>query len=215
MRNCSLRVSATLVMFVCALGAHAGGRDREICRVETRVVSTPIPFDVHYEFSRLVGPGRCIKARNGQEGSIIQTYNVLFMDGHPVGKTLISTEKIRPVDAVYAMGKSGFVTNRGSFHRSKILTMNATGYDPSPATIGRGATGRTATGRHAGFGCVAVDPRVIRLNTLVFVEGYGFALACDTGGAIHGDRIDLCFSSRNQAMRFGRKQVRVHVFTNR
>lgn len=215
MRNCSLRVSATLVMFVCALGAHAGGRDKEINRVETRVVSTEIPFNVHYEFSRLVGPGRCIKARNGQSGSITKTYNVFFVEGHPVGKALVSTEKTEPVDAVYHMGKSGFATSRGSFHRSRILTMNASGYDPSPQTIGRGATGRTATGRHADYGCVAVDPRVIPLNTLVFVEGYGFALACDKGSAIQGNRIDLCFSSRSQALRFGRRQVRVHVFADR
>jgi 3D (Asp-Asp-Asp) domain-containing protein len=215
MRNCSLRVSATLVMFVCALGAHAGGRGSEICRVETRVVSTSIPFNVHYEFSRLVGPGRCIKARNGKDGSITKTYNVYFVDGHPIGKALAYTEKTPPVDAIYQMGRSGFETSRGSFHRSKILTMNASGYDPSPATIGRGATGMTATGRHADYGCVAVDPRVIPLNTLVFVEGYGFALACDKGSAIRGNRIDLCFKSRSQAIRFGRKQVKVHIFSDR
>jgi len=202
-------------MFVCALGAHAGRRGIEISRVETRVVSTSIPFGVHYEFSRLVGPGRCIKARSGREGSIVKTYRVFFTDGHPVGKALVSTEKTAPVDAIYQMGKTGFTTSRGSFHRSKILIMNASGYDPSPATIGRGATGRTATGRRAGFGCVAVDPRVIPLNTMVFVEGYGFALACDKGSAIRGNRIDLCFASRSQAIRFGRRPVKVHIFSER
>ena len=216
MRNCSLRVSTALFLFVCALGAHAGLKgNREICSVEKRVVSSPIPFDVHYEFSRLVGPGRCIKARNGQPGYVTKTYDVFFDNVQPVGKALTSIDQVEPVDAVYQMGKSGFETSRGSFHRSKILSMSATGYDPSPRTIGRGATGRTATGRHASFGCVAVDPHVIPLNTLVFVEGYGFALACDTGGAIHGNRIDLCFSSRSQAIRFGRRQVRVHVFKDR
>ena len=50
---------------------------------------------------------------------------------------------------------------------------------------------------------------------MIFVEGYGFALACDKGSAIKGDRIDLCFGNRSQALRFGRKTVRVHVFKGR
>jgi len=202
-------------MFVCALGAYAGKRDKEICRVETRVVSKSIPFEVRYEFSRLVGPGRCQKAREGHEGDVTQTYNVYFVHGQPVGKALVSTDRTEPVDALYVMGKSGIETSRGFFHRGKVLTMSATGYDPSPATIGPGATGRTATGRRAGYGCVAVDPSIIPLGTLVFVEGYGFALACDKGSAIRGNRIDLCFTSRSQALRFGRKSVKVHVLQNR
>jgi 3D (Asp-Asp-Asp) domain-containing protein len=91
------------------------------------------------------------------------------------------------------------------------MVMSATAYDPSPATIGRGATHRTRTGRWATFGVVAVDPRVIPLNTMVYVEGYGLALACDTGSAIKGNRIDLCYDSKRVADRFGRKNVVVHV----
>ena len=109
------------------------------------------------------------------------------------------------------MGRSGFAASRGSFVRHRVLDMSATGYDASPETIGPGATGRTRTGRHAEYGVVAVDPRVIPLNTIVYVEGYGFALACDTGGAIKGKRIDLCFDSRYVANQYGRKRVRVHV----
>ena len=60
-----------------------------------------------------------------------------------------------------------------------------------------------------------MDPRTIPLGTMIFVEGYGFALACDKGSAIKGDRIDLCFGNRSQALRFGRKTVRVHVFKGR
>jgi 3D (Asp-Asp-Asp) domain-containing protein len=45
----------------------------------------------------------------------------------------------------------------------------------------------------------------------VYVEGYGFAIACDTGGAIKGNKIDLCFNSRSTALRHGRRTVRVHV----
>lgn len=51
--------------------------------------------------------------------------------------------------------------------------------------------GMTRTGRLAGRGIVAVDPRVINLNSQVFVPGYGTAVAGDTGGRIKGLRIDL------------------------
>jgi uncharacterized protein YabE (DUF348 family)/3D (Asp-Asp-Asp) domain-containing protein len=44
-----------------------------------------------------------------------------------------------------------------------------------------------------GWGIIAVDPSVIKLGTKVFVEGYGYAVAADTGGAIHGNIIDVCF----------------------
>jgi len=49
----------------------------------------------------------------------------------------------------------------------------------------------------------------------VFVEGYGFALACDTGGAIKGKKIDLCMQERSAALKFGRRKVTVHVFHGR
>jgi 3D (Asp-Asp-Asp) domain-containing protein len=52
---------------------------------------------------------------------------------------------------------------------------------------------------------------VIKLGTYVYVEGYGFAIAADTGGAIKGNRIDLCFNSRREALNFGRKTVKVHI----
>jgi 3D (Asp-Asp-Asp) domain-containing protein len=155
-----------------------------------------------------------VKTQDGQPGEVVKTYRMLYTDGKLVGKELVSTERTEPKDTIFAMGKAGDLTSRGYFRRSKVLTMAASAYDPSPATIGPGATGRTATGKWAGYGCVAVDPRVIPLRTMVFVEGYGFAEACDTGGAIKGNRIDLCYNSRGEAIRFGRKQVRVHVFAS-
>jgi len=43
------------------------------------------------------------------------------------------------------------------------------------------------------------------------VEGYGKALAADTGGAIKGKKIDLCFDTYEEAIRFGRRQVKVYI----
>ncbi len=184
-------------------------------KTETKVESKSIPAGVVYQFSRLVGPGRLIKAKKGSPGYVKRTYRVVYKGGKPVGRELLKEERREPEQELILMGRSGYRPSRGSFKRSKVLIMSATAYDPSPATIGPGATGRTATGRWATFGCVAVDPRVIPMNTLLYIEGYGFAIAADKGGAIKGHKIDLCYDSRSRALRFGRKKVRVHVLKGR
>jgi 3D (Asp-Asp-Asp) domain-containing protein len=58
---------------------------------------------------------------------------------------------------------------------------------------------------------VAVDPSVIKLGSRVHVEGYGDAIAGDTGGAIRGSRIDLCFDTYDEAIQFGRRTIKVYI----
>jgi 3D (Asp-Asp-Asp) domain-containing protein len=89
--------------------------------------------------------------------------------------------------------------------------MEATAYDPGPVDNTRGWVGVTFSGERARHGIAAVDPRVIPLGSRLYVEGYGPALAADTGGAIKGLRIDLCFNSTREARAWGRKKARVWV----
>jgi len=86
------------------------------------------------------------------------------------------------------------------------MQMVATAYTP----YCYGCSGITATGRPAGRGIVAVDPRVIPLGTRLYIPGYGYAIAGDTGGAIVGYRIDLGYTSYRDAMQFGRRAVTVY-----
>jgi 3D (Asp-Asp-Asp) domain-containing protein len=212
MRNCSQLVSAILLVIAPSIGTIAIAKeDIKNKAVEIQVETKEIPTTVEYQFSRLVGPGRVQKTQDGKPGEVRRTYQISHKDGKAVDKTLIKEERIEPTPTLFLMGKSGFPTSRSAFGRSKVLVMSATAYDPSPATIGPGATGRTRMGLIATYGHVAVDPRVIPLGSLVFVEGYGFAIASDTGGAIKGNRIDLCYDSRSTALAFGRKKVKVHV----
>jgi 3D (Asp-Asp-Asp) domain-containing protein len=88
------------------------------------------------------------------------------------------------------------------------LRMVATAYTAECS----GCSGITASGRPAGHGIVAVDPHYIPLGTRLYIPGYGHALAADTGGAIHGNRIDLGFESNRDALRFGRRPIVVYVF---
>jgi 3D (Asp-Asp-Asp) domain-containing protein len=89
----------------------------------------------------------------------------------------------------------------------RTMRMVATAYHP----FDPGCHGITATGVRARKGIIAVDPRVIRLGTRVYVEGYGYAVAADTGGAIKGNRIDVCFESHGEVRTWGRKTVTVTI----
>ena len=87
----------------------------------------------------------------------------------------------------------------------------ATAYYPGPRNFGGGVGPRTATGMIAGRGVVAVDPSVIPLGTHLYIEGYGYAVAGDTGGNIRGRRIDLCYNTYDEAISFGRQPVKVFI----
>lgn len=178
-----------------------------VAETKVEVKETVIPYEVKYIFSRDIGAGRIKKAVNGINGKKTVTFTHTLLDGVVV-KSEKSVEVVEPKAAVFHMGKPGFTASRGSFTRSTVKIMKASAYVPSDGS----GSGITATGRRAKYGIVAVDPNVIPLDTLVFVEGYGFAVAADTGGAIKGNKIDLCMESRAKALRFGRREVVVHIF---
>ncbi|MEN6325828.1 MAG: 3D domain-containing protein [Syntrophomonas sp.] len=70
---------------------------------------------------------------------------------------------------------------------------------------------RTTSGTFPEVGTAAIDPRVIPLGTRLYVEGYGQAVATDTGDAIIGNKIDLYMSSEDEALRWGRRMVKVKI----
>ena len=79
---------------------------------------------------------------------------------------------------------------------------------------GLNGDGITATGLRARKGIVAVDPRVIPIGTKLYIQGYGEALAADTGGWIKGDRVDLCFDTLDECYRYGRRKIYVYLVGN-
>ena len=93
----------------------------------------------------------------------------------------------------------------------KEITVEATAY-----TAGcEGCIGITKTGvdlnANPDAKVIAVDPSIIPLGSKVYVEGYGYATAEDTGGAIKGNRIDVFVPEQNDALQWGRKQVKVTI----
>lgn len=214
MRNCSSKVSISLSFAACAAIATAGGRGQQSNVVEIRVEKNTLPQGVRYEFSRTVNAGRLVKTSEGKPGYSKCTYRVTLKNGKVVSKELLKEERLEPETSVYTLGRGNFSASRGSYTRSKFLEVEATAYDTGAECNG-GHAGRTKTGIPAAYGVIAVDPRVIPLGSVVFVEGYGMAIAGDTGGAIKGMRIDLCYNTRAEANRFGRKKVKIHVFQSR
>lgn len=93
----------------------------------------------------------------------------------------------------------------------KEFFANSTAYTARCA----GCSGTTATGinllNNPSAKVVAVDPSVIPLGTKLYVEGYGYAVAGDTGGAIRGRKIDVFFSDNGTALQWGRRTVKVRV----
>lgn len=76
--------------------------------------------------------------------------------------------------------------------------------------------GRTASGRYVGPGIIAADPRVLPLGSRVRVEAGSWSgeyLVADTGGRIKGRKIDIWIPSARQAMRFGRRVVKLTVLS--
>jgi 3D (Asp-Asp-Asp) domain-containing protein/uncharacterized protein YabE (DUF348 family) len=117
----------------------------------------------------------------------------------------IVAEGIGEYTALSSLAERGI---RGTLRlASSALAMVATAYTAGCS----GCTGMTASGRPAGHGVVAVDPRVIPLGTRMYIPGYGHAVAGDTGGSIHGNRIDLGFNSSAEANQFGRRPITVYL----
>jgi 3D (Asp-Asp-Asp) domain-containing protein len=95
--------------------------------------------------------------------------------------------------------------DESKYNIQKVMTMESTAYT---------YTGnRTATGVEPREGLIAVDPRVIPLGTEVYIEGYGYAIAADTGGLIKGNIIDVFFPSLQRCINWGRKPVQVYVLS--
>jgi 3D (Asp-Asp-Asp) domain-containing protein len=72
--------------------------------------------------------------------------------------------------------------------------------------------GITATGKHAKWGTVAVDRKVIKLGSRLKIQGFPKTTfrAEDVGSAIKGNHIDIWFPSHKQALRFGVKKTVVY-----
>ncbi len=97
----------------------------------------------------------------------------------------------------------------------RVLHVVATGYEAGPRSTGKQPGhqwyGVTSIGWPAKPGIIAVDPHIIPYQTRLYVPGYGFGIAGDTGSAIVGHRIDLFYGTEQEAVRWGRRNLPVYI----
>lgn len=94
----------------------------------------------------------------------------------------------------------------------KTMKVRATAYTAKC----KGCSGITATGinlkRNPNAKVISVDPKQIPLGSKVYVEGYGMAIAGDTGGAIKKNKIDLHMPTKKKALNWGVRTVKIKVY---
>lgn len=190
-----------------------------------KVLETVIPFETQYIESEKLLPGMSQTQEKGEEGILRQVIKTLEVDGQPVDQQVKSSYELKTPKKEVIIQNSKPILNKiiiaqipkpadqeiepidlKNLKISKTLNVEATAYT---------YTGnKTATGIQPREGLIAVDPKVIAMGSQVYVEGYGYAIAADTGGAILGNRIDVFFGTLRQCIDWGRKPVRIHILNS-
>lgn len=180
-----------------------------------RLEHRPLQPKTITRFDSNLEPGASKVISAGHPGTVEVLVQYSQRDGGPVHQKILTRTVIEPChprvvaegisETTLAAFEARGLAKMASVARGAI-EMIATAYTADSA----GGSGRTAIGRRAGYGIVAVDPRVIPLGSRLYIPGYGMAIAGDTGGDIVGRRIDLGFDSYRSALRFGRRDVTVY-----
>lgn len=172
---------------------------------ETVEEEAEIPFGVTRRTAYNLEKGKTKVQSAGSPGLEKKTWKVTYHDGVEVSRELVSSETVcEPENQVVLVGAMDTVSRGGQDLRfSRALTARATAYT---------YTGRnTATGKPPGPGTVAVDPTVIPMGSRLYIDGYGHGTAMDVGRSIKGNRIDVFFPTRAQALNWGSRTVNVYV----
>ncbi len=198
----------------------------EVTRIDEEIVQEEqkIPYQTLVKYNESLEHGITKVVQAGKDGSKEVTSKITFEDGIEVAREVV--DEVVHQEAVNEIIEKGtlnyLITSRGEVSRyRRVLTVQATAYDAGYASTGKNPGdpyyGITSTGTKVRPGVVAVDPKVIPLGSKLYIESpdgkvsYGYAVAEDTGSAIKGNRIDIYYESRSEALRFGRKTLRVYV----
>jgi uncharacterized protein YabE (DUF348 family) len=205
-----------------------GGMTIKVVRVtkDVEVIRSPIPYKVKVVENPTMAVNERNTLTNGEYGEHGLVTIITYEDGVEISRETSLNKVIKPVvHEVIEVGTIPIKTIQGTnrtFMYSKVLTMKATAYTLDPAETGgkepdHPAYGITKSGLPVEHGIIAVDPDIIPLFTKVYVEtadgtwlDYGMAIAADTGSAIQGNIIDLFMWEKSDALRWGRRTVRVY-----
>lgn len=160
---------------------------------ELSQVRQKVPFSIIYQKDGNLEWGQVVKSQEGAVGENLIVTETLFWKGTEIGKRTYTKEITPPQVQINLIGTKltpGVInTSNGELAYKGKMRVFATSYDKNC----RGCNETTATGAKLTFGVAAVDPNFIPLGSKIYVEGYGEAIAADTGGGIKGAKIDLAF----------------------
>lgn len=179
----------------------------EVIRVSQADVleEAAIPYGVESVPDENLEKGLTRTIRQGVNGMSQNTIRITYHNGAEVSREQVGSVTVRAAQSkVVAQGTITQASRGGQrFDFNEARYMVATAYT---------YTGNnTATGVPPEVGLVAVDPRVIPLGSKIYIEGYGFATAADTGGSIKGDRLDVFLEQYQQCVQWGRRTVKVYI----
>ncbi|MFY0519280.1 ubiquitin-like domain-containing protein [Lysinibacillus sp. UGB7] len=207
---------------------------------ELDVVEETLDFTIEKQQDASLEAGIEKVVTEGQKGLIAKTYEIVKENGKVVAKNLQSEKVLKePQNQVVAVGTKTIVPSVTSVPSNastasipsvpSIASTSTVSLGSTEPASGRefyvtataytayckGCSGTSATGidlrSNPELKVIAVDPSVIKLGSKVWVEGYGIAVAEDTGGAIKGNKIDIFVESEIQAINWGVKVVRIKV----
>ncbi len=167
---------------------------------EEVVESEAVPFKTKIEGTDEL-PAKTQKVvQKGQKGEDKVTYKITYADGKEIAREEIARERVKkPVTKIIKKSTVGTINGKEYARKFTVKAYSYTG------------GGTTASGLPAAVGRIAVDPRVIPLGTQVYVEGYGFATAADTGGNIKGNTIDVYYNSESQCRQWGCRYITIYI----
>jgi 3D (Asp-Asp-Asp) domain-containing protein len=173
-------------------------------RLRTAVVA--IPFEVRQVADPALPLGVTVVDAPGSEGALTEAFAESLADGVVLLSEPLSQATSQPSARVLRVGTAAApppppLPADPTASSGQAIAGSATSYC---------LTGRTATGTQAGPGSIAVDPTVIRLGSRLYVPGYGYGTAVDTGGAIKGTLIDVWLTCE-AAVQWGRRQLTIYV----
>nr|WP_302597111.1 3D domain-containing protein [uncultured Cellulosilyticum sp.] len=181
---------------------------------ETKTVTEerPMSFETVVKETTDLEAGETKVTQEGQNGLKKVTTEQTYVGGELVNEEVTNVEIVQePTDKIVLKGIRNSVkdtTTGEKYAYKRAINVEATAYT---AYNGDGWGNQTASGMTTAVGVVAVDPNVIPLGTRLYIEGYGLAVAGDTGGAIKGNRIDLFFNTSSECTAYGRQNTTVYI----
>ncbi|WP_100133436.1 resuscitation-promoting factor [Listeria monocytogenes] len=181
-----------------------------------------VKFETVYKEDDSLNKGVEKVVQEGKNGKKVVEYKVTFENGkekkRDVIKENVTSNKTDKVvvrgtkEKVVATPVSNVSTSSASSSSSSTPSGGKTYKMESTAYSGGGTTAYGINlSANPGLKVIAVDPRIIPLGSKVWVEGYGEAIAGDTGGAIKGNIVDVYFPNESQCYSWGRRMVTVKV----